>query len=521
MPRTLRYHNRCKYVKSNAQEFLQCERRIRIDESQLRLVQLLSAGAWYPRTKLMSSSEHLSYQNPSQSQLYHISQSLDVSLRFALGSTLSGLEQNECITLVDEYSNQVAKLIPYEILPTYPVADECFVSGRLLDVRDSEIDRINRSPWLSYQQTRAEIAKRGQLAVRIYQTRLPPSNHLLSLLTDASKSKDTTVVLQLILDSAHRRFLPDALLLRTFSRAISRLEQAGVILTILALPDLDDRACASASMLAAKNLGASIVTFFTDEYPRNLTALLPSLSEILKTRIESLTHSPGFVSSLKQMKGSGSYENIVQYTDGSTLETLRCILPPLKQRGLVVMFVGLSGSGKTTLATALRHKMSERTITHLDGDEMRSAFSQDLGYDINSRIIHVRRMMFIAAEIAKHGGTVLVSTVAPVIAIRQEFRSAIENDALSKFLLVYMNTSYEDCSQRDPKGLYRMSKSRNLPGISTAFEEPGPSEPHVRIDGSESGLSVSESVELVRKEIVDFLSRGRKHPSSKNSDEEL
>jgi adenylylsulfate kinase len=71
----------------------------------------------------------------------------------------------------------------------------------------------------------------------------------------------------------------------------------------------------------------------------------------------------------------------------------------LEQRGMVIWFTGLSGAGKSTIAIALEkelYKMGYFTML-LDGDNMRSGLSKDLGFTPMARMENTRR----AAEIAK------------------------------------------------------------------------------------------------------------------------
>ena len=180
------------------------------------------------------------------------------------------------------------------------------------------------------------------------------------------------------------------------------------------------------------------------------------------------------------------------------------------------MFVGLSGSGKTTLAKALRRYLRTITITHLDGDEMRSTFSRDLGYDLASRLAHIRRMILIATEIAKHGRTVFVSTVAPTRDMREEFRESILEGALANFILVHVNTSYTECSQRDPKGLYRRAETEEMRGINTPFQKPREDEAHINLDGRDSIHKNVKRVYDVIKTLLPLSLKSQAVPSTED-----
>src|SRR5207247_9469191 len=83
--------------------------------------------------------------------------------------------------------------------------------------------------------------------------------------------------------------------------------------------------------------------------------------------------------------------------------------PPRRVRGLVLFFTGLSGSGKSTIARGVADSVAEtgeRTITLIDGDVARCVLTAGLDHSREGREAHVRRIGFVAAEAARHGGLV-------------------------------------------------------------------------------------------------------------------
>lgn len=164
---------------------------------------------------------------------------------------------------------------------------------------------------------------------------------------------------------------------------------------------------------------------------------------------------------------------------------LRAAHPPRHDRGLVVLFTGLSGSGKSTVANALRGRLLERgdrRVTLLDGDLIRRNLSQGLGFSMADRATNVRRIGFVAAEIAHHGGIAICAPIAPEAAIRHEI-AAMAEAADAGFVLVHVATPLEVCERRDRKGLYAKARAgivTDFTGVDAPYEVP--ETPDLRLD---------------------------------------
>jgi sulfate adenylyltransferase len=156
-----------------------------------------------------------------------------------------------------------------------------------------------------------------------------------------------------------------------------------------------------------------------------------------------------------------------------------------EERGVVVFFTGLSGSGKSTLAQALNDlilEAGERTVTSLDGDVVRRHLSAGLSFSREDRETNIRRIGWVAAEIARHRGIAICSPIAPFDETRQQVRAMVEA-AGGDFVLVHVATPLEECERRDRKGLYAKARAGEIPdftGISSPYEEPA--DATVRVD---------------------------------------
>ncbi len=165
------------------------------------------------------------------------------------------------------------------------------------------------------------------------------------------------------------------------------------------------------------------------------------------------------------------------HTPPAVAREMRRARPPRRERGLVVLLTGLSGSGKSTIARGLHDVLlesGERSVTLLDGDVVRRMLSAGLTFSKEDRELNIRRIGFVAAEAARHGGVALCCPIAPYQSSRRavrEYAQAVGAD----HVLVYVATPLEVCEQRDRKGLYAKARAGTIPsftGISDPYEAP-------------------------------------------------
>lgn len=144
--------------------------------------------------------------------------------------------------------------------------------------------------------------------------------------------------------------------------------------------------------------------------------------------------------------------------------------------GLVILFTGLSGSGKSTIARQLAARLradTHKRVTLLDGDEVRAMLSSGLGFSRADRELNVRRIGWVATQLAAHGGIAVCAPIAPYQSTRDEVRFMAER--VGRFALVHVATPLEECEARDRKGLYAKARAGEIAeftGISDTYEEP-------------------------------------------------
>jgi sulfate adenylyltransferase len=139
-----------------------------------------------------------------------------------------------------------------------------------------------------------------------------------------------------------------------------------------------------------------------------------------------------------------------------------------------------------------------RNVTLLDGDVVRTHFSEGLGFSKDDRDDHVRRIGFVASEIVRHGGIAICAAVSPYRATRNDVRSMIGGE---HYFEVFVDTPLEVCEQRDTKGLYaraRRGEIRGFTGIDDPYEVP--QNPELRIETVES--TSEENARLILDRLV-------------------
>lgn len=212
------------------------------------------------------------------------------------------------------------------------------------------------------------------------------------------------------------------------------------------------------------------VYFPVDEFPKDETPAAISGTE-LRQRLQDNAEIPEW------------------FSYGPVIAELRKAHPPKHKQGLTIFLTGLPSSGKSTLANALALKLREvtdRQITLLDGDIIRTHLSQGLGFSQEDRETNITRVGYVAQEITRHGGITICALVAPFAKARNIVRQMIS--AVGGFVEVYVETPLAVCEARDRKGLYKKAREgiiKQFTGVSDPYEAPEHAE--IKIDTASVG----------------------------------
>ena len=155
----------------------------------------------------------------------------------------------------------------------------------------------------------------------------------------------------------------------------------------------------------------------------------------------------------------------------------------------VIWLTGLSGSGKSTIAEALQTRLGPAFI--IDGDTLRKGLCQDLGYSVQDRKEHVRRVAELAKLLASSGTTVIVALISPDKAARRSARSSVEGAAIP-FYQVFVDAPLEVCEERNVKGLYQRARAGEITqftGIDAPYDVP--QHPDLQCDTANESIQAS------------------------------
>ena len=184
--------------------------------------------------------------------------------------------------------------------------------------------------------------------------------------------------------------------------------------------------------------------------------------------------------------------------DGATNVTWHPTAVPRDERpwpGATVWLTGLSGSGKSTVAVEVERQLvaAGRGAYLLDGDNVRHGLNKDLGFTDADRVENIRRIAEVAKLMVDAGLIVSTAFISP---FRAERCMAREMMGEGEFIKVFVDTPFEECATRDPKGLYARAlggEIKNFTGLDSPYERPENPEIHLRT----LGKSPEEMVEIL------------------------
>lgn len=175
----------------------------------------------------------------------------------------------------------------------------------------------------------------------------------------------------------------------------------------------------------------------------------------------------------------------------------------LKQKALCIWMTGLSGSGKSTIAKGLERKLHGQGILSkvLDGDNVRAGINSNLGFSEVDRLENIRRIAEVTKLFLDCGVVTINCFVSPTKDIRELAKKII---GTADFKEVYINASFEECTRRDVKGLYKMALNgeiKNFTGLDAPFEAPADADLEIKT----AEHDIEQSVEIIYNYFIDKI----------------
>ena len=165
------------------------------------------------------------------------------------------------------------------------------------------------------------------------------------------------------------------------------------------------------------------------------------------------------------------------------------------------LITGLSGSGKTSLALELEECLfgAGKVVTVLDGENMRTGLSADLGFSKEECSENLRRAAEVARLLNDSGQICIAAFVAPEEAMRERFKQIVGEE---RCYHIHIDTPIDVCRERDTTGRYDAADSgeiRGFPGVHVPYESPSKPDLLLSFEDTTVSSEVSEQMSELLK----------------------
>jgi sulfate adenylyltransferase len=530
---------------------------IQLSERSVCDLELLANGAFSPLDRFMGREDHqrvVAEMRLGSGQIFPIPISLplaaasgisldqEISLRDSRGEILATMTVEE---IYEWDRDEVAQQVFGTLDPRHPLVAEMHGWGRVNvsgTLRALQIPRRYdfRELRLTPAETRAQLELRGHQNVVAFQTRNPLHRAHEEITKRAVEQVDGVLLLHPVVGMTKPGDVDHYTRVRTYKALAARYyEPDRILLSLLPLAmRLAGPREALWHALIRRNYGANHMIIGRDhaspgvnsenkpfyppyaaqelveQYGEEIGVKVLPFSEFVYLPEEDRYEETSRISidaTTVSLSGTQVRENYLEegtllpgwFTRPEVAEILAETYPARHRQGVCVWFTGLSGAGKSTTAEVLTVLLQEqgRQVTVLDGDVVRTHLSRGLGFNKEDRDLNIRRIGFVAAEIVRHGGTVVCAAVSPYRATRNDVRNMVGAD---RFVEVFVDTPLAECERRDSKGMYakaRRGELKNFTGIDDPYEPP--QHPEIKLE------TIEQSPEANARLILEYLTNHR------------
>ncbi len=530
---------------------------IRISQRAVHDLELLAVGAFSPLDRFMSEADHQSVLDEMRLANGHI---FPVPIPLPIGEEdRSQIEVGQDIALRSP-QNELLAIMTLEEIYEWDLEEVAQKAFGTLDLRHPLVAEMHR--WGKYNisgslrvlhlpnhydfkdirmtpaQTRAKLESFGHENVIAFQTRNPLHRVHEELTKRATQERDGVLLLHPVVGMTRPGDVDHYTRVRTYRALAGRYyEQDRILLSLLPLAmRMAGPREAVWHALIRRNYGANhlivgrdhagpgndsegkpfygpydaqeLAESFSDELgvsvvPFRMVVYLPDeerYEEVTKVSENTRTASISGTQVREEYLQNGK-ELPAWFTRPEVAEILSETYPPRYRQGACIWFTGLHNAGKSTTAAVLTSLLLEhgRNVTLLDGDVVRTHFSEGLGFSKQDRDDHVRRMGYVASEIVRHGGLAICAAASPYRAARNDVRSLVGRD---HYIEVFVDTPLELCEQRDTKGLYARARRGEIEGF-TGIDDPyeSPQHPEIRVETLDH--SAEENARIILSRLIE------------------
>ena len=164
---------------------------------------------------------------------------------------------------------------------------------------------------------------------------------------------------------------------------------------------------------------------------------------------------------------------------------------------MIIWFTGISGVGKTTLAKYLIKLIETKinNLIHVDGDEFRKIYNNDLGYNIKDRNKNAERII----NFVKFLDNYKINVVLSANLTSQKYRKYCKRN-FKNFYEINIQSNIQSLIKRDKKNIYNKRNKKNVVGFG--IENKKNDTAFLKIINNKSKKEFLENAKKISKKLI-------------------